>query len=82
MPIRLTPHRAFAALAVGVASLALLQNLVIPVIPMIQHDLGVSADAASWTMTAWLIAAAVATPVLGRVGDLHRRKGTSCRPAG
>jgi len=76
MAARVTPSRAFAALAISVASLALLQNLVIPVIPLIQDDLGVTADAASWTMTAWLIAAAVATPVLGRVGDLFGRKRT------
>ncbi|MFH8250388.1 MFS transporter [Microbacterium sp. B2969] len=68
--------RAFLALALSVASLALLQNLVIPVIPLMQSDLGITADAASWTMTAWLIAAAVATPVLGRVGDLRGRRAT------
>ncbi|WP_353112248.1 MFS transporter [Microbacterium sp.] len=68
--------RAYAAIAVSVASIALLQNLVIPVIPLIESDLGVGADAASWTMTAWLIAAAVATPLLGRVGDLRGRRAT------
>lgn len=74
--MRSSSTRAFLALALSVASLALLQNLVIPVIPLMQSDLQVSADAASWTMTAWLIAAAVATPVLGRVGDLRGRRGT------
>lgn len=74
--MRSSSTRAFFALALSVASLALLQNLVIPVIPLMQADLGVTADAASWTMTAWLIAAAVATPVLGRVGDLRGRRGT------
>ena len=74
--MRSSSTRAFLALALSVASLALLQNLVIPVIPVMQSDLGVTADAASWTMTAWLIAAAVATPVLGRVGDLRGRRGT------
>jgi MFS family permease len=74
--VRSSSTRAFLALALSVASLALLQNLVIPVIPLMQADLGVTADAASWTMTAWLIAAAVATPVLGRVGDLRGRRGT------
>jgi len=71
-----TPRAAFAAIAISVASLALLQNLVIPVIPLIASDFGVTADAASWTNTAWLIAAAVATPVLGRIGDLHGRRNT------
>ncbi|QIG41279.1 MFS transporter [Microbacterium sp. 4R-513] len=74
--VRSSSTRAFLALALSVASLALLQNLVIPVIPLMQSDLGVTADAASWTMTAWLIAAAVATPVLGRVGDLRGRRAT------
>ncbi|WP_426320227.1 MFS transporter [Microbacterium sp. E-13] len=71
-----TPRGAFAAIALSVASLALLQNLVIPVIPLISTDFGVSADAASWTNTAWLIAAAVATPLLGRIGDLRGRRNT------
>lgn len=64
------------AIAVAVSSLALLQNLVIPLVPLIQADFGVTADAASWTMTAWLIAAAVATPTLGRIGDLRGRRTT------
>jgi MFS family permease len=71
-----SPRAAFMAIAVSVASLALLQNLVIPVVPLIETDFGVPADAASWTMTAWLIAAAVATPLLGRVGDLRGRRAT------
>lgn len=71
-----SPRAAFAAIAISVASLALLQNLVIPVIPLISSDFGVTADAASWTITAWLIAAAVATPLLGRVGDLRGRRNT------
>ncbi|WP_251447008.1 MFS transporter [Microbacterium sp. USTB-Y] len=64
------------AIAVAVSSIALLQNLVIPLVPLVQAEFGVSADAASWTMTAWLIAAAVATPTLGRVGDLRGRRTT------
>ncbi|UJP11541.1 MFS transporter [Microbacterium sp. KUDC0406] len=76
MTIRSTSRRAYAAIAVSVASIALLQNLVIPVIPMIESDLHVASDAATWTMTAWLIAAAVATPLLGRIGDLRGRRTT------
>jgi MFS family permease len=71
-----TPLRAFAAIAVSVSSIALLQNLVIPVLPMIESGFDVTTDIAAWTMTAWLIAAAVATPLLGRVGDLRGRRGT------
>ncbi|MEI3847019.1 MULTISPECIES: MFS transporter [unclassified Microbacterium] len=69
-----TPRRAFAAIALSIGSMALLQNLVIPVLPLIEDDLDVGSDAVAWTMTAWLIAAAVATPLLGRVGDLRGRR--------
>ena len=65
-----------AAIAVAVSSIALLQNLVIPLVPLVQAEFGVTADAASWSMTAWLIAAAVATPTLGRIGDLRGRRTT------
>lgn len=71
-----SPATILVAIAVAVSSIALLQNLVIPLVPLIQSEFGVSADAASWTMTAWLIAAAVATPTLGRIGDLYGRRAT------
>jgi EmrB/QacA subfamily drug resistance transporter len=64
------PWRTFAILALSVASFATLQSLVVPVLPVIQSDLHTTTAGVTWTMTAWLIAAAVATPLLGRVGDL------------
>ncbi|HEV7811855.1 MAG TPA: MFS transporter [Leifsonia sp.] len=66
------PHsaRTFAILALSVGSFATLQSLVVPVLPVIQRDLGTTTSGATWTMTAWLISAAVATPLLGRVGDM------------
>ncbi|WP_432839503.1 MFS transporter [Dactylosporangium sp. CA-092794] len=51
-----------------------LQTLVVPVIAAIQAHLGVSATAASWVVTANLLGAAVLTPLLGRLGDLHGRR--------
>jgi MFS family permease len=51
-----------------------LQTLVVPVVSNIQADLGVSPSAASWVVTANLLAAAVFTPMLGRLGDLHGRR--------
>jgi EmrB/QacA subfamily drug resistance transporter len=41
-----------------------------PVLPLIQQDLKVSSSAVTWTVTAWLITAAVATPLFGRIGDM------------
>ncbi len=51
-----------------------LQTLVVPVVATIQADLDVSTNAASWVVTANLLAAAVFTPMLGRLGDLHGRR--------
>jgi predicted MFS family arabinose efflux permease len=59
------------ALALGVTTLSLLQSLVVPVLGTIQQQLDISAAAAGWVLTANLLAAAVFTPVLGRLGDLR-----------
>ncbi|GAA1440360.1 MFS transporter [Leifsonia poae] len=67
---RSRPGLTFAILALSVGSFATLQSLVVPVLPVIQSDLGTTTAGATWTMTAWLISAAVATPLLGRVGDM------------
>jgi predicted MFS family arabinose efflux permease len=58
------------ALSVVVTTLSLLQSLVVPVLDRIAEQLDVSASAAGWVLTANLLAAAVLTPVLGRLGDL------------
>jgi predicted MFS family arabinose efflux permease len=58
-------------LALGVTTLSLLQSLVVPVLGLIERQLGVSSGAAGWVLTANLLAAAVLTPVLGRLGDLR-----------
>lgn len=67
---RTRPSLTFAVLALSAGSFATLQSLVVPVLPVIQTDLGTTTAGVTWTMTAWLISAAVATPLLGRVGDM------------
>lgn len=59
------------ALALGVTTLSLLQSLVVPVLGTIEDQLEVSPGAAGWVLTANLLAAAVLTPALGRLGDLR-----------
>jgi predicted MFS family arabinose efflux permease len=63
------PAALVAVLALGTTALSLMQSLVVPLLPTIGAQLGVSANAAGWVLTANLLAAAVATPVLGRLGD-------------
>ena len=69
MPAR--PALLVATLALGVTTLSLLQTLVVPVLGTIAEQLQVSPGAAGWVLTANLLAAAVLTPVLGRLGDLR-----------
>lgn len=53
---------------------SLMQTLVIPLIPQLPHLLGASAADTSWAITATLLAAAVATPVAGRLGDMYGKR--------
>ena len=73
---RSSPRVVLAVLAAAVASFSLLQSLVAPVLPNIQRELHTSASSVTWVLTAWLLSAAVATPVLGRVGDLAGKERT------
>ena len=60
----------FGVLSLGVAAFALLQSLVIPVLTTVQHQLHTTQGAATWVLTAYLLAASIMTPILGRVGDM------------
>jgi predicted MFS family arabinose efflux permease len=53
---------------------SVMQTLVIPLIGELPHILHTSASNASWAITATLLAAAMATPVTGRLGDLYGKK--------
>ena len=57
-------------LALGGVSFAVLQSLVAPALATIGGDLEVATSDASWILTAYLLSAAVLTPVLGRLGDM------------
>jgi MFS family permease len=64
----------FAVLAAGVGAFALLQSLVIPVLTTVQHELHTSQAAVTWVLTAYLLSASIATPILGRVGDMFGKE--------
>jgi MFS family permease len=59
----------FVVLATAALAFSLLQSLIIPAIPQLEHTLHTSEDGASWLLTAYLLSAAIATPILGRIGD-------------
>ena len=64
----------FAVLALGGLTFALLQSLVAPALPVIQHDLHTTPTGAAWILTAYLLSASVLTPVLGRLGDMFGKE--------
>lgn len=57
-------------LSLGGLSFAILQSLVAPALPAIAGDLHTSTGNVSWVLTAYLLAASVLTPILGRLGDM------------
>ena len=64
----------FLFLALGGLALAVSQSLVAPALREIQTDLGTSTTAVTWVLTAFLLSASVATPILGRLGDMFGKK--------
>jgi EmrB/QacA subfamily drug resistance transporter len=71
---RTSTRATFVVLAAGLTSYSLLQSLVIPVLPTIQHELGTTQADVTWVLTANLLAASIATPILGRLGDMLGKK--------
>src|SRR3954452_16018707 len=69
-----SPRTLLAVLSLGGISYALLQSLVVPALPEIQQSLGVSEGAVGWVLTAFLLSASVATPIVGRLGDIYGKE--------
>ncbi|WP_042406549.1 MFS transporter [Streptacidiphilus carbonis] len=66
----------FAVLATGAGVFSMLQSLIAPALPTVQHAMHTSQSTVTWVMTAYLLSASVFTPILGRVGDLVGKKRT------
>ncbi len=64
----------FAVLATAVLAYAMLQSLVTPVLPTLQHAYNTSQTTVTWLLTANLLSASVFTPILGRIGDKVGKK--------
>ncbi|SEG99954.1 Major Facilitator Superfamily protein [Nonomuraea solani] len=69
-----SPRAVVGVLAGSGIGVALMQTLVIPLIPDLPRLLHTSPANASWVLTATLLAGAVATPVAGRLGDLYGKR--------
>ncbi|HEX8854225.1 MAG TPA: MFS transporter [Thermoleophilaceae bacterium] len=61
-------------LAISALAYALSQTMVAPALPDIQHTLGTSTTTVTWVLTAYLLSASVATPIIGRLGDIFGKE--------
>jgi EmrB/QacA subfamily drug resistance transporter len=69
-------HTTRTLLILGVAALAfaLAQTTLIPAIPELATGLHTDAAGVTWTLTGYLVAAAVFTPLVGRLGDIFGKR--------
>ena len=61
-------------LCAAALSFSLAQTATVPAIPGMAEDLEATQAAVTWSLTSYLAAAAIATPVLGRLGDIFGRR--------
>src|SRR3954469_3699984 len=73
-PRRASHQATFAVLSVGVIAFGLLQSLVTPVLVTFADALTTTQADVTWMLTAYLLSAAVCTPILGRLGDMVGKK--------
>ncbi|WP_353943347.1 MFS transporter [Streptomyces sp. HUAS MG91] len=66
--------RIVAVLAFGGIVASIMQTLVVPLLGELPTILDTSASNATWVATVTLLAAAVATPIMGRLGDLYGKR--------
>jgi EmrB/QacA subfamily drug resistance transporter len=69
-----TTGRQHYGLTLGILSLAatayaLQQTLVVPALPELQRELDASTTWVTWVLTGFLLASAILTPILGKLGD-------------
>jgi EmrB/QacA subfamily drug resistance transporter len=57
----------------GVA-FALQQTMVIPALPVLQHEFDTTTAWATWLLTGFLLSASVATPLVGKLGDQYGKE--------
>ncbi|GAC58988.1 putative major facilitator superfamily transporter [Gordonia hirsuta DSM 44140 = NBRC 16056] len=68
------PRLAVAVLCVAGTVVALMQTIIVPLIPLLPSLLDTSETNAAWTLTITLLVGAVVTPIAGRMGDMFGKR--------
>ena len=63
-----------AVLFTGALAYALSQTMIAPALPAIQNDLDASTTLVTFALTAFLLTASIATPIIGRLGDMFGKE--------
>jgi MFS family permease len=69
-----SPGAITAVLALSGTLVALMQTLVVPLLPDFPGILNITAEDASWLVTATLLSSAVATPIVSRSADMYGKR--------
>ncbi|MFF5717606.1 MFS transporter [Streptomyces buecherae] len=73
-PRTVGPGVVTGVIALSGVVVSLMQTLVVPIIPQLPRLLDAEPSDASWVITATLLAAAVVTPIAGRLGDMYGKR--------
>ncbi|WP_205699388.1 MFS transporter [Conexibacter sp. SYSU D00693] len=68
------PGRSLLILATGAMAFALAQSALVPAMGSLTREFDTDASGVAWLLTGYLVAAAVATPVMGRLGDMFGKR--------
>ena len=66
--------RTLLVLGIGALAYSLAQTTVIPAIPELMKGLHTDETGVTWTLTGYLVAASVFTPLVGRLGDIYGKR--------
>lgn len=68
------PRALVAVLALCGIGVALMQTLIVPLLPQLPVLLDATPENTSWAVTATLLAGAIVTPITGRLGDMYGKR--------
>jgi EmrB/QacA subfamily drug resistance transporter len=64
------PTPVLLTLALACVAFSLSQTLVVPALPSLAQEFDASPSTVSWVLTGFLVSASIATPIVGKLGDL------------
>src|SRR4051794_31999462 len=73
-PDRPHPLRSLLVLSLAALAFALAQTTLIPALGELKRALATDEAGVAWTLTGYLLAAAIFTPVFGRLGDMFGKR--------